>query len=112
MNTNNFIKRLNNNNCSLLNKENKFKKNYTSYIDLLKELQKGKKLHLCGWSRSCGYNNLQNIKHNNIASLLSFARINFVVGNDAPRGGQSGQYIELTAKGKQQFADIDFELLR
>ena len=28
--------------------------------------------------------------------------IDFIVGNDSPRGGKTGNYIELTAKGKRK----------
>ncbi len=28
--------------------------------------------------------------------------IDFIVGNDSPRGGKTGQFIELTSKGKRK----------
>ncbi|MEE0936513.1 MAG: hypothetical protein UIG52_00625 [Bacteroidales bacterium] len=32
--------------------------------------------------------------------------IDFIVGNDAPRGGAEGDYIMLTQKGSRQLAQI------
>ncbi len=38
-------------------------------------------------------------------TALDAMKIDYITGNDAPRGGHSGNYIELTAKGKRQVKD-------
>lgn len=37
--------------------------------------------------------------------VLRTLGIDYVTGNDAPRGGQEGFYFELTAKGRRQIRD-------
>lgn len=41
----------------------------------------------------------------NIVEGLHLLGIDFEQGNDAPRGGRNGEFIRLTAKGKQQVKD-------
>ena len=38
--------------------------------------------------------------------MLKALGIDYTTGNDAPRGGAEGNYIELTAKGKRQIKEF------
>lgn len=44
--------------------------------------------------------------HRRSAELLEAAGITFTTGNDAPRGGAVGTYIELTRIEAQRFVDM------
>lgn len=50
------------------------------------------------------------ITSSNPETYLKEWGIDFETGNDAPRGGQLGNYIQLTAKGKRQTANYRNEL--
>ena len=65
----------------------------------------GERYHGAGYSGSGRYATKTNGDHFAVIEGLRKIGIDFVEGNDAPRGGWSGQYVELSAKGKHQVAE-------
>jgi hypothetical protein len=57
----------------------------------------------CSWSRSKGYCNLRDMSYN-VMDALDLLGIDYETGNDAPKGGKSGDFIKLTTKGRRQVA--------
>ena len=77
-------------------------------INGLKLLKTGK-IYPYYWTRSKGYCNLV-ARYGQIEVFLCTLKIDFVTGNDK-NGGKESDFIQLTAKGKQQVKEIDFNLL-
>lgn len=77
-------------------------------LDGLKTLKMGK-IYPYYWTKSKGHFNLVN-RYGDISYFLRALKIDFVTGNDK-NGGKESDFIELTAKGKKQVKDIDFNLL-
>ena len=65
----------------------------------------GERYHGAGYSGRGRYTSKTNGDHFAVIEGLCKIGIDFVEGNDAPRGGWSGQYVELSAKGKRQVAE-------
>lgn len=64
----------------------------------------GNKFHGCDWSK-CGHRHFSMSDHRPVVrEALKKLGLDFTEGNDAPRGGQAGQYIELSRKGRRQVA--------
>jgi hypothetical protein len=77
-------------------------------LDGLKALKTGK-IYPYYWTRSKGYYNLVT-RYGQMEGFLRSLKIDFVTGNDK-NGGIESDFIKLTAKGKRQVKDIDFNLL-
>lgn len=77
-------------------------------LDGLKSLRKGK-IYPYYWTRSKRHFLLVN-RNGDIYGFLRALKIDFVTGNDK-NGGKESDFIQLTAKGKRQVKDIDFNLL-
>ena len=77
-------------------------------LDGLKSLRTGK-IYPYYWTRSKGFCNLVN-RYGQIESFLCALKIDFTTGNDK-NGGKESDFIQLTAKGKRQIKNIDFNLL-
>ena len=65
----------------------------------------GERYHGAGYSGRGRYTSKTNGDHFAVIEGLCKIGVDFVKGNDAPRGGWSGQYVELSAKGKRQVAE-------
>ena len=65
----------------------------------------GERYHGAGYSGSGRYTSKTNGDHFAVIEGLCKIGVDFVKGNDAPRCGWSGQYVELSAKGKRQVAE-------
>ena len=55
---------------------------------------------------------LSDSDHWNLIKALKLIGVDYVTGNDAPRGGREGDYVELTAKGLRQTRELREELRR
>lgn len=77
-------------------------------LDGLQALKTGK-IYPYYWTRSKGFCNLVN-RYGQIETFLRTLKIDFATGNDK-NGGKESDFIQLTAKGKKQVKDIDFNLL-
>lgn len=78
-------------------------KNSQGYKNALILMTKGGKVYTCHTSgRGRFTTNLDYTADtiNVLSSLKLVKGIDYVVGNDAPRGGKTGQFIELTARGR------------
>ena len=65
----------------------------------------GERYHGAGYSGRGRYTSKTNGDHFAVIEGLCKIGVDFVKGNDAPRCGWSGQYVELSAKGKRQVAE-------
>ena len=65
----------------------------------------GNRYHGAGYSGRGRYTSKANGDHFAVIEGLRLIGVDFVEGNDAPRGGWSGQYVELSPKGKRQVAE-------
>lgn len=97
----------------IMNKLNKFKNEcYTKRgepnksFSLCQRLKEERVLHLKRWTRSGSRYKLDDKSHDRLYFALRYIGIDFVVGNDAPRGGAEGDFIELTTKGVRQLKRI------
>lgn len=80
------------------------------YYHLYEFIRKAERFHGCQWNGGLRHMTLQDARHRNLVEALTKLGIDYVVGNDAPRGGATGTYVELTAKGKRQTAELRKEL--
>lgn len=64
----------------------------------------GERYHGAGYSGRGRYTSKANGDHFAVIEGLRKIEVDFIEGNDAPRGGWSGQYVELSPKGKRQVA--------
>ena len=58
------------------------------------------RVHPYSWTGSVRHMRL--VGNENLRDALDLLGIDYTTGNDAPRGGQQGNYIELSKKGLQQ----------
>ncbi len=65
----------------------------------------GDRYHGTGYSGSGRYVSCKNGDYFSVIDGLRKIGVDFVEGNDAPRGGWCGQYVELSKKGKRQVAE-------
>lgn len=65
----------------------------------------GERYHGAGYSGRGRYTSKANGDHFAVIEGLRKIGVDFVEGNDAPRGGWGGQYVELSPKGKRQVAE-------
>lgn len=80
------------------------------YYHIYEFIRKAERFHGCSWNGGIRHMTLQDAKHRNLCEALDKIGVDYVVGNDAPRGGATGTYVELTAKGKRQTAELRKEL--
>ena len=64
-----------------------------------------KRAYPCRWLKNGRHFNLEDKSRNYIEMLTSLG-IDYTTGNDSPRGGAVGFYIELTEKGKRQVEEF------
>lgn len=81
------------NNVEIFKKDEELKSRYEYVINLLKS---GDKIfHLKYWTGNRNYRTLVETDYNNMIDVLNYYNIKFELGNDAPKGGVTGDYIEL-----------------
>lgn len=83
----------------LMTKKGELMKKYSEPLDWLKN--SGNRRHTCRWHKSGRHLNLED-KTKNYTDMLKALGIDYTTGNDAPKGGAEGFYIELTPKGRRQ----------
>lgn len=74
------------------------------YADVEKVLLGGR-VHGKHYSGSGRYTSVANGTHYTTIEGLRLIGVDFQEGNDAPRGGQCGDYVELSPKGKRQVSE-------
>lgn len=79
----------------LLKKDGELKIKYQNLIKLLSEGEK--KLYLKYYSGTVRYRHTVDTDYYNMKKLLDGLNIKYKVGNDAPRGGATGDYILILA---------------
>lgn len=89
---------------TFLNRTKKANKNSNGYRNVLSLLADGKRVYTCHTSgRGRFTTNIDST--DDTEAILIMAGLTFkdyVVDNDSPRGGKTGNYIELTSKGKRK----------
>ena len=88
---------------NLMTKKGELMKKYSAPLFWLKYY--GNRTHTCRWHKSGRHFSLED-KTDNYTDMLKALGIDYTEGNDAPRGGEEGNYIELTAKGKRQVKEF------
>lgn len=75
---------------------------------VLIRLFSGHRVHIYeGWSKSGGRYKLMDATGVNTAKVfLSEGEINYTYGNDAPRGGMPGQYLQLPRRSARMVAEL------
>jgi hypothetical protein len=61
--------------------------------------------HGKSWNYSGRYCSLSDTQYRAAIEICEALKIDFVLGNDAPRGGKAGDFVEITKKGKRQIAE-------
>lgn len=74
------------------------------YEKVISFLIRGGRVHPFRWTYS-GYRHKLIGDDKHYTDALTAIGIDYTTGNDAPRGGANGFFIELTAKGKRQVAE-------
>lgn len=97
-------KRINEN---LTNEKGELKKRFAMIFDFI---EKGSKYYGKRWIKYGSRFHLDDSEHHNLFIALLKIEIDFIKGNDSPKGGKEGDYIELSAKGKRQTAELRKEL--
>ncbi|MEG1684561.1 MAG: hypothetical protein RR319_01250 [Bacteroides sp.] len=87
----------------LTTKAGKLIMHYEKVVDLLKNPKTV--VHPCRWNRNGSHFTLQSKMHQYIYALSALG-IDYELGNDAPNGGQEGNFIKLSKKGLRQVADF------
>lgn len=78
---------------NIFKKDGELKTRYKYVLELLKS---GEKLfHLKYWTGSNKHRTLVETDHSNLIDVLNYYQINFELGNDAPKGGVTGDFIKL-----------------
>jgi DNA-binding PadR family transcriptional regulator len=73
-------------------------------------IEKGGKFYGKKWRKNSGRWSLDDSKFYHLATALDKLQIDYITGNDSQRGGKENDYIELSAKGKRQTAELRKEL--
>lgn len=81
-----------------------------SFSMLFEFIREGGKYYGKKWRTNGGRWSLDDRKFYNLSSALDKLQIDYITGNDSPKGGKEGDYIELSAKGKRQTAELRKEL--
>ncbi len=107
MNTKTFFKRLAN--AGLLTKAGRIKDAYSADLSRLKYCKEATNmLHLKTWSRYKGKMRLNERPHERTLELLGVLKLKYELGNDAAKGGATGDYIRIR---KSEISKIPFDLL-
>ena len=70
--------------------------------------QKSFRMHLCRWTGSGRFINFNDTQERAMLGLFrAFDFTDYRTGNDAPRGGKNGYYIELDTATATNFLDLD-----
>lgn len=88
---------------NLMTKKGELMKKYSAPLFWLKYY--GNRTYTCRWRKNGRHLNLED-KTKNYTDMLKALDIDYTTGNDAPRCGAEGFYIELTAKGKRQVKEF------
>ena len=75
-------------------------------------LHAGTRYHGKIWRRSGRRVTLEDSKYRALREALDLLGLDYATGNDAPRGGAEGDYIELTPKGLRQTRELREELIK
>ena len=87
----------------LMTKKGELMKKYSAPLFWLKYY--GNRTYTCRWLKNGRHFNLEDTTKN-YTDLLKALGIDYTTGNDSPRGGAGGNYIELTAKGFRQVEEF------
>lgn len=111
MNTTTFKHRITKTNPEkIYTKEGLIRIAYDKVIPLMIVLQEGKRLHMKTWSKSFNHWQINGEqREDRVIELLQKSSIEYRTGNDAKKGGRTGDFIELTKKGLRQCKDINFD---
>lgn len=82
----------------------------SKYANIYELIKRGR-YHGVYYTGSGRWRRISYTEHQNLCRALDLLKINYVVNNDAPRGGACGTFIELTSKGKAQVKELATELL-
>lgn len=72
-------------------------------------IERNQRFHGCSWARNGRRMTLID-KNLALCEALKLIGVDYVTGNDAPKGGATGDYVELSAKGVRQTAELRKEL--
>lgn len=79
------------------------------YSSILYALAAGvTRFHCCRWRRNGRRHQLQDDSEK-IRRVFNALRLSWTEGNDAPRGGREGDYIEITAAARRALAPVTAE---
>lgn len=92
---------------NLTTKKGTIKAKYESVIFLI--LNPKSKIHPVSSRYSGGYVNVSD-RTDDLIEGLKLLGIDYEQGNDAPRGGRDGNFIQLTTKGRRQVAKLSKKL--
>lgn len=87
----------------LMTKKGELMKKYSEPLWWLKN--SGNRTYPRRWHKSGRHLNLED-KTKDFTEMLKYLGIDYTTGNDAPRGGAEGFYIELTPKGLRQVKEF------
>lgn len=90
---------------TLYTKKGKLKSNIQKAIDCIH----GTKIYTDQWVGSGRRKNLQSI-HSNVVELLNALGLKYKTGNDAPRGGQEGNFIKISARALTKIKNLKTEI--
>lgn len=89
------------------------KNRFSGAIRSLKAMAEGEKIYPYNWKRSKGHCNLRGESEAyNTAVLCHTLGLELMWGNDAPRGGISGNYMYLQKKDIAKLKNVDFEQIK
>lgn len=76
------------------------------YSSIIEHLAAGlDRFHPCCWHRNGRRHQLED-KGGNIRRVLEALHLSYIEGNDAPRGGREGDYIEITPAARRALAPV------
>lgn len=88
---------------AFFNKNGEMKMSLNNVLYNLQKLSEGKKTHCLSWTYNSGkYKLIGNEIEDRIRLILVSLNIDFEMGNDAPRKGADGSYIEVTKPSQKR----------
>lgn len=91
--------------ATLYTKQGKLKSNIQKAIDGIY----GTKIYTDQWVGSGRRKNLQSI-HSNVVELLDALKLKYKTGNGAPRGGQEGNFIQISSRALAKIKNLKSEI--
>lgn len=91
--------------ATLYTKQGKLRGNIQKTINAIY----GTKIYTDQWVGSGRRKSLQSI-HNNVVVLLDVLKLKYKTGNDAPKGGQEGNYIEISSRALAKIKNLKTEI--